>query len=228
MAQRKPRQTRSKATVEAIVEAGFIALDRHGLGGTTTRHIAEIAGLGVGSLYEYFANKEAVYAAMNAHFTAEVVAMIRELTPTLVRSDIRTMVKTLLASFRDLLNRNEGRYLRFAGFALQRHQHRHPEPVQRLLNELVMQYVMHNPQLARLRNLPAISYILITGGIFTMIRHLAEPHPSIRFEDLAQGLADMAASYMEVELGRLDSADVATAMPGDQSSSGLASPSRQP
>jgi AcrR family transcriptional regulator len=201
---RKPRQTRSKATVEAIVEAGFIALDRHGLSGTTTRHIAEIAGLGVGSLYEYFANKQAVYVAMNGHFTDEIVAMVRGLIPTLVRSDIRTLVKTLLSNFRDLLNRDEGRYLRYAGYAMQNKRHRHPEPVEKLLNELVMQYVMHNPELMRLKNLPAISYILITGGIFTIIRHLAEPHPSIRFEDLSQGLADMAASYLEVELIKLD------------------------
>lgn len=210
--QRKPVQSRSKATVEAIVDAGFIALDRHGVAGTTTRHIAEIAGLGVGSLYEYFANKQAIYAAMNAHFTGEIAAMVQSLTPTLVRRDLRTLVKTLLTSFRDLLNRNDGRYLRFAGAALPNHRHRYPESVQKLLNELVMQYVLHNPSLMRVRNLPAISTILITGGIYTIIRHLADPHPSIRFEELAQGLADMAASYVEVELARPAAAEHSAGM----------------
>ncbi|MEY2838869.1 MAG: hypothetical protein RJB60_1168, partial [Pseudomonadota bacterium] len=58
---RKPIQQRSIATVEAIVEAGFMAVAEHGLAGTTTRHIATLAGISVGSLYEYFTNKEEVY-----------------------------------------------------------------------------------------------------------------------------------------------------------------------
>ena len=199
---RKPRQTRSKATVDSIVEAGFISLGRHGLSGTTTRHIAEIAGLGVGSLYEYFANKEAVYEAMNQRLTADIIAMIRELTPVLVRSDVRDLVKILLANFRDLLNRDDGRYLKYAGYAMRSDRRRNIAPIERLLTEMVMQYVMHHPELMKLRTLPVMSYILINGGIFTIVRHLAEPNPSIRFDELAQGLADMAANYIAVELAK--------------------------
>ncbi|EPK9966531.1 TetR/AcrR family transcriptional regulator, partial [Acinetobacter baumannii] len=53
MSTRKPRQARAKVTVDTIIEAGFIAVALHGPSGTTTRHIAEIAGVSVGSLYEY-------------------------------------------------------------------------------------------------------------------------------------------------------------------------------
>ena len=60
MTTRKPRQTRAKVTVDTIIEAGFIAVALHGPSGTTTRHIAEIAGVSVGSLYEYFKNKEEI------------------------------------------------------------------------------------------------------------------------------------------------------------------------
>lgn len=68
MTTRKPRQTRAKVTVDTIIEAGFIAVALHGPSGTTTRHIAEIAGVSVGSLYEYFKNKEEIYDAMNHFF----------------------------------------------------------------------------------------------------------------------------------------------------------------
>ena len=53
----KPRQARAKVTVDTIIEAGFIAVALHGPSGTTTRHIAEIAGV-MGSLYEYFKTKK--------------------------------------------------------------------------------------------------------------------------------------------------------------------------
>ena len=39
MGTRKPRQTRSKVTVDTIIEAGFIAVATNGTSGTTTRHI---------------------------------------------------------------------------------------------------------------------------------------------------------------------------------------------
>ena len=78
---RKPKQERSKATYDAIVEAAFICVAERGTAHTTTRHIADTAGIGVGSLYEYFANKEEVYDAMNQRFVAEVVATLTPLTP---------------------------------------------------------------------------------------------------------------------------------------------------
>ena len=72
---RKPQQKRAKVTVETIIEAGFISVAQSGIEGTTTRQIAEIAGIGVGSLYEYFTNKEDIYDAMSQHFVNEVLKM---------------------------------------------------------------------------------------------------------------------------------------------------------
>ena len=73
---RKPLQKRAKVTVETIIEAGFICVAERGANDTTTRQIADKAGISVGSLYEYFSNKEQIYAAMNQRFVDEVVAMI--------------------------------------------------------------------------------------------------------------------------------------------------------
>ncbi len=49
---RKPKQQRSKATVDAIVQAALICIASHGPSAITARQIAEKAGIGVGSLYE--------------------------------------------------------------------------------------------------------------------------------------------------------------------------------
>jgi AcrR family transcriptional regulator len=63
-ARRDPKQLRSRAIVEAIVEAGRRILEADGPGALTTNHIAERAGVSIGSLYRYFPNKEAVIAAI--------------------------------------------------------------------------------------------------------------------------------------------------------------------
>lgn len=61
---KKPRQERSRATVDAILEATAHILVSHGYEATTTRLVAERAGVSIGSLYQYFPSKEALITAM--------------------------------------------------------------------------------------------------------------------------------------------------------------------
>lgn len=59
-----PRQERSRETVRAILEAAARVFEEHGVAGATTDRIAERAGVSIGSLYQYFPNKEALVAAL--------------------------------------------------------------------------------------------------------------------------------------------------------------------
>jgi AcrR family transcriptional regulator len=61
---KSPVQARSAATVEAILEAAARILETEGLDGYTTNAIARRAGVSIGSLYQYFPNKDAVTAAL--------------------------------------------------------------------------------------------------------------------------------------------------------------------
>ena len=57
---REAKQSRAKATVEAIMEAAAQILSRDGLASLNTNAIARRAGVSVGSVYEYFPNKQAI------------------------------------------------------------------------------------------------------------------------------------------------------------------------
>jgi len=57
---REPRQGRAREKVELILEAATRIIDADGLEGLTTNRIAEVAGISVGTLYQYFGDKEAV------------------------------------------------------------------------------------------------------------------------------------------------------------------------
>lgn len=57
-----PKQARSKATVEAILSAAIQVLLANGYDKASTYKIAEIADVSIGSLYEYFPGKEAIFA----------------------------------------------------------------------------------------------------------------------------------------------------------------------
>jgi len=74
---RKAKQERSRRTVADILEAAARVLQRRGYAAATTNRIAEAAGVSVGTLYEYFADKEAVFDALIQQQIGAIVAAIR-------------------------------------------------------------------------------------------------------------------------------------------------------
>ena len=71
-------QRRAISTVEAIVEAAAHILEARGFEGYTTNAIAERAGASIGSLYQYFPNKDAITLALIERDAAVLVRNVRE------------------------------------------------------------------------------------------------------------------------------------------------------
>ena len=61
---KEPTQARSKDTINAILESVIQLVDKGDSEGLTTRNIAERAGVSVGSLYQYFPSKEAIFSSL--------------------------------------------------------------------------------------------------------------------------------------------------------------------
>lgn len=61
---KEPAQARARETVGAILQAAAHILTRQGYDALTTNHIAERAGVSIGSLYQYFPNKDAILMAL--------------------------------------------------------------------------------------------------------------------------------------------------------------------
>jgi AcrR family transcriptional regulator len=57
---KQPQQDRSTRLVDAILQAAVRVLERDGAAGFTTVRVAERAGVSVGSLYQYFPNKQSI------------------------------------------------------------------------------------------------------------------------------------------------------------------------
>ena len=75
-ARREPAQERARETVEAVVEAAAQVFERYGYGAGTTNRIAERAGVSIGSLYEYFPNKDALLVELSKRHLREGRAVL--------------------------------------------------------------------------------------------------------------------------------------------------------
>jgi AcrR family transcriptional regulator len=79
-----PAQRRSRDTFEALVEACTRLLPEHGYAGTTTNHIADLAGVGIASLYEYFPGKDAIVAQVAERLVQRVLARLAAGAPAIL------------------------------------------------------------------------------------------------------------------------------------------------
>lgn len=75
---REPRQQRSRQTVDAVLEAVRRVLKRQGADAITTNRVAEAAGVSIGSLYQYFPNKQAIYVALHDRHVDDVRLTIEQ------------------------------------------------------------------------------------------------------------------------------------------------------
>jgi AcrR family transcriptional regulator len=97
---RRPSQARGRDTVAVLLTATARVLVRRGWAGTTTNHIAEAAGVSVGTLYEYFPGKDAmVHALVERHLAraeAELGAVIAALAGNLGVLRLETLARAMV------------------------------------------------------------------------------------------------------------------------------------
>ena len=78
-----PAQDRSKAMVELILQAATRVLERESLAGFNTNRVAEVAGISIGSLYQYFPNKAALITMLIARAQTALADQLREVVDKL-------------------------------------------------------------------------------------------------------------------------------------------------
>ncbi|HKD24143.1 MAG TPA: TetR/AcrR family transcriptional regulator [Rhizomicrobium sp.] len=98
----KPRkrasQDRSRATVDALVEATARILVKEGFDKASTNRIAEAAGVSVGSLYQYFPGKEALVAAVIERHNQDLMRVVRGALAEVATQPLERAARTLVAA----------------------------------------------------------------------------------------------------------------------------------
>lgn len=97
----KPRksasQERSRLTVDALVEATARILMKEGYDKASTNKIAAVAGVSIGSLYQYFPSKEALVAAVIERHTQELTRVVRDALIKVVSRSIEVAAHELVS-----------------------------------------------------------------------------------------------------------------------------------
>jgi AcrR family transcriptional regulator len=101
-ARRQPKQRRSRQTVEAVLDAVVRVLKRYGIEGVTTNRIAQVAGVSIGSVYQYFPDKRAIFAALHERHVQEIGRVIESRLVELAGASLEDFVRALIEGLVDV------------------------------------------------------------------------------------------------------------------------------
>ena len=94
---RRPRQSRARASSQALQEAFVRVLLDGGCEKTTVREVVAVAGVGVGTFYEYFGNMPAL-AALVVHQHVKALAQQARAAGALLRAELERAAQAYAAA----------------------------------------------------------------------------------------------------------------------------------
>lgn len=95
---RQPRQRRARETVEAVLDAVVRILKRSGVEGVTTNRIAEVAGVSIGSIYQYFPDKRAIFTALHDRHVGQIARLMESTLVQYASAPWDQLVRALVGS----------------------------------------------------------------------------------------------------------------------------------
>lgn len=194
---KKPTQARAAATIDAIVEAASQILQREGEDAVTTGRIAERAGVSIGSLYQYFPNRDAILIALNARQREEIVAEVAKSLSEIEGKNgeeiVRRVIATLVATFRP---RRSRRRLVALASALRAERGDETGVLLDRIGDLIMAMSRKFPR-APVRPLTRVSAYVLTRAVMGAIRSAVVENSRVLDDpEFEEELARLANAYL--------------------------------
>lgn len=192
-----PRQPRSVEMVHCILNAGMHIIEEEGLHAMTTNRVAERAGVSVGSLYQYFANRDSILAGIIERSLLDITALMRAAHIASVDEPIRQGLATritLLLRYYDPHLPVVRRVLREAPLLADNGMLASMEQV---LVDMIRDYLLHNAHRYRLRTGVAGVYVAASTLILMYLRWLADPFPRVTEADFVEALVQQVMAMVE-------------------------------
>lgn len=191
-----PQQARSRATVNAILDATTRILNREDPDAATTTRIAEVAGISIGTLYQYFSHRDAIIDALQDREFERVLEMMQRVLaiggPGSARDVARQVVEALIRVHNEAPGLH--RVLAIEGFRVTK-----PHRVQafdlRVIG-VVRSFLTISGLPIRRSNIDAAAFIVFQAVRATALARLLESPPGIDDETLVTELADLVLRYL--------------------------------
>ena len=195
-ARKQPQQARSRATVNSILDAMTRILDREGAGAATTTRVAEVAGISIGTLYQYFSHRDAILDALQDREFERAMEMMQRVlgsgAPTLGREVAREVIEGLLALYAAAPGLH--RVLALEGLRITPTDRVHAFDMR--VVSVVRTFLAASNLPIRRSNLDAAAFVIFQSVRASMLARMLESPPGLDDETLTEELTDLVLRYL--------------------------------
>ncbi|ATB39076.1 TetR family transcriptional regulator [Cystobacter fuscus] len=193
---KRPRQERAKATVELILEAAAHVLVSSGYEGTTTKQVAERAGVSIGSLYQYFPSKEALVAMLVERLHQRVLGILADKLVPRPISDLAQEVRELVRALVDVYGVNPELQRVLLEQAPRIGPLQVVQEIEARVEFLVQGVLSQNLEFERPRNLSLVVFIIIRALRSAVWAAVVERPELIGTPELVEELSALVLGYL--------------------------------
>lgn len=196
-ARKQPQQPRAQETVRAILEATAQILDRESLDAATTTRIAEVAGVSIGSLYQYFSHRDAILEALqDREFSRTMSVMQTVFADGNLDKAPGDTVAAALRALAQLYAQSPGlhRVLTIEGLRVAKAERVHE--FDRRVIELIRYFLTATRPPLRVNDIDAAAFIVYQSVRATMLAHLLERPTGLDADRLIAELTNFLTAYV--------------------------------
>ena len=193
---KKPQQQRAKLIVDHILQAAQICIVEQGLMQITTPKIAEKAGVSVGSLYQYFENKEEIIQELLRRKSENLGLALKQMVITQAQLSIQEIIPLSIQFGFDVMRAESGFFIEVLKHW---HGYNNSEAAQILEKhffELGMYLFNRFYRHWDFETLKHKSFVIINSTLFTMMRYVSNNGFLISEQQLRDELSNMILAYL--------------------------------
>jgi AcrR family transcriptional regulator len=194
-----PRQERAKATVAALLEATAYVLVREGYARASTNRIARVAGVNIGSLYQYFPGKDALVAALIDRHLDEIARVLGDGLAEVASAPFAEAVRALVRAHLSIHARDPKLH-RALLEQVPRTQRLNPIARFRVkMIEIVRGFLAVRREALRVSDLDFAAFVVV-HAVDTLTQAAILDRPDLLAgERLVEGIADLVTRYVSLE-----------------------------
>jgi AcrR family transcriptional regulator len=196
-ARKQPRQARALATVDAVLAATVQVLEREGVDAATTTRIAEVAGVSIGTLYQYFPHRDAIFNALqDREFERALVLMQSVLSEGNLERSPRETVTAVVRGLAGLYAACPGlhRLLAIEGLRVAKAERVYAFDMRVIA--IIRHFLSATQAPVRRKNVDAAAFVIFQSVRATMLASLLERPPGLGEAELVEEIADLVMSYL--------------------------------
>ena len=193
---KKPQQQRAKLIVDHILQAAQICIVEQGLMQITTPKIAERAGVSVGSLYQYFENKEEIIQELLRRKSENLGLALKQMVVTQEQLSIQEIIPLSIQFGFDVMRAESGFFIE-----LLKHWHGYnnseaAQILEKHFFEVGMYLFNRFYRHWDFETLKHKSFVIINSTLFTMMRYVSNNSFLISEQQLRDELSNMILAYL--------------------------------